>query len=213
MFDVFALAWRFLKRPNKTLHELWVNESKNWTWFSPQEWRYEVLGASDKPYISLLNRVERGISERGMKLGYKKWLSADSVLCACFLEEKAITVSYEAFCSVELNGELTRGQACVDVIQSKSTNVMMISTVDEKLVKDMLLWIKEWDDSGSWVRWSINKSYLFIKIRTNLIRLIGHRSVGFRLLTAKFVECYELGLNLLFSFSCVKEGLESFLKP
>lgn len=113
------------------------------TWLVPQEWRYDTLGASDKQYISLLNRCERGISDRAIGLGYTKWLSADSVLCACFLDDKTITVSYEAFCTVELNGELTRGQTVVDVVQSKITNVRMIDTVDEKLIMDMLLWVKD----------------------------------------------------------------------
>ncbi|KAI5705450.1 hypothetical protein M8J75_015156 [Diaphorina citri] len=107
------------------------------------EWRYDTLGASDAPYISLLNRLERGISDRAISMGFNKWVPADSALCTCFLDEKAITVSYETTCSVELAGEITRGQACVDVVHSKTPNVRMIDTVDSRLLKDMLLWIKD----------------------------------------------------------------------
>uniref|UniRef100_A0A8D9B3E1 Inosine-uridine preferring nucleoside hydrolase n=2 Tax=Cacopsylla melanoneura TaxID=428564 RepID=A0A8D9B3E1_9HEMI len=109
----------------------------------PYEWRYGTLGACDHPCISLLNRVEKVCTERALTMGYNTWLSADSVLCACFLDEKVITVSYEAFCSVELSGDLTRGQTVVDVVHSKTPNVRMIATIDEKMVKDILLWAKE----------------------------------------------------------------------
>lgn len=72
-----------------------------------------------------------------------QWNPCDAFLVAVFLEkEKAIGKSNEYFATVELNGEMTRGQVAIYHVTGleKTPNVIMIETVNSDICKNLLLW-------------------------------------------------------------------------
>lgn len=72
-----------------------------------------------------------------------KWNPCDALLISAFLEKvKTVRKSKECFATVELNGEMTRGQVAIYHVtgSQKNFNVTMIETVNSDTCKDMLLW-------------------------------------------------------------------------
>ncbi|KAH8392979.1 hypothetical protein KR200_007207 [Drosophila serrata] len=96
------------------------------------DWRLNVLGAVQHPFMELLNRVERSML---VPRGYVKWISCDSLLTATYLfPEAMIADQREYYAAVELSGVHTRGQMVldhlrgrkVDDIHGKKSNVRVI---------------------------------------------------------------------------------------
>ncbi|KAH8237471.1 hypothetical protein KR038_005974 [Drosophila bunnanda] len=96
------------------------------------DWRLNVLGAVQHPFMELLNRVERSMLE---PRGFVKWISCDSLLTAAYLfPEAMIADQREYHAAVELSGVHTRGQMVldhlrgrkVDAIHGKESNVRVI---------------------------------------------------------------------------------------
>lgn len=72
-----------------------------------------------------------------------QWNPCDAFLIAVFLEKvKAVRKSKECFATVELNGEMTRGQVVIYHVtgSQKGFNVTMIETVNSDICKEMLHW-------------------------------------------------------------------------
>lgn len=72
-----------------------------------------------------------------------KWNPCDAFLIAIFLvKEKAVRKSKECYVSVELNGEMTRGQVVIHHMtgRQKQFNVRMIEIINSDICKNLLLW-------------------------------------------------------------------------
>lgn len=76
------------------------------------------------------------------------WNPCDAFLISVFLEkEKAVTRSRDCFATVELNGEMTRGQVAIyHVSGSKENfNVTMVEALDTDVCKKLLRWTADWN--------------------------------------------------------------------
>lgn len=71
------------------------------------------------------------------------WNPCDAFLISVFLEKtKAIGNSKQCFATVELNGEMTRGQVAIYHVTGSQYkfNVTFIETINSDVCKSMLLW-------------------------------------------------------------------------
>ncbi|EDW48786.1 pyrimidine-specific ribonucleoside hydrolase RihA [Drosophila sechellia] len=84
------------------------------------DWRLNVLGAVDHPFIELLTRVERSMLE---PRGFVKWISCDSLLTAAYLFPDAmIAEQRKYYATVELSGNHTRGQMVLDHLRGRKVD-------------------------------------------------------------------------------------------
>lgn len=105
-----------------------------------QNFRYNEVGNINSPVTDLMNPVDEAIYRPKNKI---QWNSCDAFLIAVFLEkEKAVRTSKEYLASVELNGEMTRGQVVIHHMTGSlnNFNVTMIEAINSDICKDLLLW-------------------------------------------------------------------------
>ncbi|XP_016987867.1 pyrimidine-specific ribonucleoside hydrolase RihA [Drosophila rhopaloa] len=105
------------------------------------DWRLNVLGSADHPFVELMTRVQRAIMVPG---GFP-----DAALAAAYLFPKAIIAEQlEYHATVELSGVHTRGQMVldhlrgrrVDSIHGKKTNVRIITHLNREPFRTVLSW-------------------------------------------------------------------------
>ncbi|XP_017012070.2 nucleoside hydrolase-like [Drosophila takahashii] len=110
------------------------------------DWRLNVLGSVEHPFVKLLTRVERAMME---PRGIKKWLNPDAALAAAYLfPEAMIAEQLEYHATVELAGVHTRGQMVldhlrgrrVDVIHGKKSNVRIITHLNKEPFRTIMSW-------------------------------------------------------------------------
>ncbi|XP_017050609.2 pyrimidine-specific ribonucleoside hydrolase RihA [Drosophila ficusphila] len=110
------------------------------------DWRLNVLGTVDHPFVELLTRVERAMM---VPRGIKKWLNPDAVLAAAYLfPEAVIAEQMEYHATVELAGVHTRGQMVldhlkgrrVDAIHGKKSNVRVITRLNREPFRTIISW-------------------------------------------------------------------------
>ncbi|XP_017086535.1 probable uridine nucleosidase 1 [Drosophila eugracilis] len=110
------------------------------------DWRLNVLGAVDHPFVELLTRVERSMM---VPRGFVKWISCDSLLTATYLFPDAmIDDQREYYGTVELSGIHTRGQMVldhlhgrkVDAIHGKETNVRVVRRLKGEHFCTIIAW-------------------------------------------------------------------------
>ncbi|KAH8367635.1 hypothetical protein KR084_000478 [Drosophila pseudotakahashii] len=84
------------------------------------DWRLNVLGAVEHPFVELLTRAERSMLE---PRGFVKWISCDSLLTATYLfPEAMIDDQREYYATVELSGVHTRGQMVLDHLRGRTVD-------------------------------------------------------------------------------------------
>ncbi|XP_016991914.1 pyrimidine-specific ribonucleoside hydrolase RihA [Drosophila rhopaloa] len=110
------------------------------------DWRLNVLGSVDHPFVKLLTRVERSMLE---PRGFQKWVSCDSLLTAAYLfPEAMIADQREYYATVELTGAHTRGQMVldhlrgrkVDAIHGKKNNVRVVRRLNGEPFRTIIAW-------------------------------------------------------------------------
>ncbi|XP_017116253.1 probable uridine nucleosidase 1 [Drosophila elegans] len=110
------------------------------------DWRLNVLGSVDHPFVQLLTRVERSMLE---PRGFQKWISCDALLTATYLfPEQMIADQREYYATVELNGTHTRGQMVldhlrgrkVDAIHGKKSNVRIVRRLNGEPFRTIIAW-------------------------------------------------------------------------
>ncbi|KAJ6638366.1 DnaJ like subfamily C member 1 [Pseudolycoriella hygida] len=106
----------------------------------PMSYRFNDI-ANVKSFVTdLMNPVDDAIYKPKNK---SHWNPCDAFLTAVFLEkEKVVKESKDYFATVELNGEMTRGQVAIYHVtgSQKKFNVTMIEAVDSDVCKEMLMW-------------------------------------------------------------------------
>ncbi|KAH8344656.1 hypothetical protein KR067_002367 [Drosophila pandora] len=110
------------------------------------DWRLNVLGAVNHPFVELLTKVERSML---VPRGFEKWLSCDSLLSAAYLfPEAMIADQKEFYATVELSGVHTRGQMVldhlrgrkVDSIHGKKFNMKVIRRLHSEAYRTIVSW-------------------------------------------------------------------------
>lgn len=102
--------------------------------FSLQDWRFKALDKIDQSNVQLLNEVE-GIALRNEKYYY----SFDYFAAAAFLFPSIIRSIKPYNATVELAGQLTRGEMITDP-QSTDYNVNIIRRISGKQFKLIMLY-------------------------------------------------------------------------
>jgi len=106
----------------------------------PMSFRFNEI-ANIKSFVTdLMNPVDEAIFKPKNKA---MWNSCDAFLVAVFLlKDKAIEKLRKCFASVELNGEMTRGQVVIyhQTGSEKEYNVTMIENIKSESCKNLLLW-------------------------------------------------------------------------
>ena len=106
-----------------------------------QNFRYNEIANIKSPVTDLMNPVDESIYRpQTFRI---QWNPCDAFLISAFLEkEKAVRKSKECLATVELNGEMTRGQLviCHMTGSPNNFNVTMIEQVNSDICKEMLLW-------------------------------------------------------------------------
>ncbi|XP_017012121.1 nucleoside hydrolase-like [Drosophila takahashii] len=112
----------------------------------PIDWRLNVLGSVDHPFLKLLTRVERYAI-----LAHKrtKYFKPDAALAAAYLfPEAMIAEQLEYHATVELAGVHTRGQMVldhlrgrrVDAIHGKRSNVRIVTHLNKEPFRTIMSW-------------------------------------------------------------------------
>ncbi|XP_072383356.1 pyrimidine-specific ribonucleoside hydrolase RihA-like [Diabrotica undecimpunctata] len=102
----------------------------------PLEWRFEALGNAT-PELTLLTKAEEIIYKKHNR---EHWIPCDTFLTFAFTNpDEHIVKSSIHHASVELHGDLTRGQVVLDHLKMNQPNVVIIENIDSQLfVKEML---------------------------------------------------------------------------
>jgi inosine-uridine nucleoside N-ribohydrolase len=104
--------------------------------YSTCEFRKQTLGTLRTPEVELLNKVEATILEND-ETG---WTAGDALIAASLINPNVIKAQQDYYCTVELNGSLTRGMVVVDRNDGTTpTNATIILDIDLPLVESMLL--------------------------------------------------------------------------
>ncbi|XP_016963269.1 pyrimidine-specific ribonucleoside hydrolase RihA [Drosophila biarmipes] len=110
------------------------------------DWRLNVLGSVDHPFVKLMTRVERAMME---PRGIKKWLNPDAALAAAYLFPEAMIAEHlDYHATVELAGVHTRGQMVldhlrgrrVDAIHGRQSNVRIITHLNREPFRTIMSW-------------------------------------------------------------------------
>nr|XP_016935094.1 probable uridine nucleosidase 1 [Drosophila suzukii] len=110
------------------------------------DWRLNVLGAIDHPFVELLTRAERSML---VPRGFVNWISCDSLLTAIYLFPDAMIADQrEYYATVELSGVHTRGQMVldhlrgrkVDAIHGKASNVRVVRSLKGEHFRTIIGW-------------------------------------------------------------------------
>ncbi|XP_017055820.1 uncharacterized protein C17G8.02 [Drosophila ficusphila] len=110
------------------------------------DWRFNVLGAVEHPFMELLNRAEKSML---LPRGFIKWVSCDSLLTAAYLfPEAMIADQREYYATVEISGVHTRGQMVldhlrgrkVDAIHGKQSNVRVVRRLNGEPFRTIIAW-------------------------------------------------------------------------
>ncbi|XP_049311133.1 inosine-uridine preferring nucleoside hydrolase isoform X1 [Bactrocera dorsalis] len=102
------------------------------------DWRLNVLGSIQSPFIELLNLVERAIF---VPKGIERWLVCDAVVVAAYLfPHLTVKQSRPYHATVELTGTHTRGQMVLDHLKQQKDNVNIIMEVDGEQYKNIIAW-------------------------------------------------------------------------
>ncbi|CAL8139595.1 unnamed protein product [Orchesella dallaii] len=107
---------------------------------SSMEWRRQVLGSIKSRQVELLNLLEEKLVHVYEKQ-YGSWCSCDAVCMAVLLKPSITSKSSTNYCTVELQGALTRGQVVVDYPQRTGNphNVTIIEQIYLPELEQMLL--------------------------------------------------------------------------
>lgn len=74
-----------------------------------------------------------------------KWNPCDAFVSAIFLKPEIILKSKSCHATVELSGNLTRGQVVIDHLNKNRENITIVKQVDVEKCKKLFLWTAEWD--------------------------------------------------------------------
>lgn len=79
-----------------------------------------------------------------------KWNPCDAFVSAIFLQpEQIIRKSKNCHATVELSGNLTRGQVVIDHLNRNQKNITIVEQVDVENCKRLFLWTADADDDES----------------------------------------------------------------
>lgn len=105
------------------------------------DWRKHVFGAIDDPRIRFLNTIEYPWYD---DLMYRKdWVACDQIVMAVYLDESIVTSRQNYWATMELQGEITRGQMVIEkrsfLETSKKHNVDIIKSIETEKMKQLFM--------------------------------------------------------------------------
>lgn len=109
-----------------------------------QDYRFNEIGKIQSCVTDIMNAVDEAIYRPKNK---NQWNPCDAFLIAVFLEkEKAVKRSQDYFATVELNGEMTRGQVVIYHMSGskENFNVTMVKSLNADVCKKLLYWTTDW---------------------------------------------------------------------
>ncbi|XP_004535001.1 inosine-uridine preferring nucleoside hydrolase [Ceratitis capitata] len=102
------------------------------------DWRLNVLGATDSPFVQLLNRVESALL---LPRGVKRWLVCDALAVAAYLFPHLVVKDNQLqHAAVELAGTHTRGQMVIDHLHREKKNANIITEIDIEHYHKIIAW-------------------------------------------------------------------------
>ncbi|XP_058797576.1 uncharacterized protein LOC131667858 [Phymastichus coffea] len=101
-----------------------------------KDWRKNVLGKYNSPYIEFLNKVEW----KSFAVKREQWVSADATTVACMIEPSLIN-EYKVVNVQAVTDGLARGSVLVDYGQrtGKTDNSKIVLKINETVYKNMLI--------------------------------------------------------------------------
>lgn len=93
--------------------------------------------------MELLNEAEIKVFQRNNS---SKWNPCDAFVSAMFLKPEIILRSKRCHATVELSGNLTRGQVVIDHLNTYQENIIIVTQVDVEKCKQLFLWTAECGD-------------------------------------------------------------------
>ncbi|XP_036317906.1 inosine-uridine preferring nucleoside hydrolase-like [Rhagoletis pomonella] len=102
------------------------------------DWRLNVLGTIESPFVELLNRVERALL---IPRGAKRWLVCDALAVAAYLfPHLVVTDTQLHHADVELAGVHTRGQMVIDHLNREQKNANIITEINVDHYQKIIAW-------------------------------------------------------------------------
>ncbi|XP_054730109.1 nucleoside hydrolase-like [Anastrepha obliqua] len=102
------------------------------------DWRLNVLGSVQTPFIDLLNRVERALL---IPKGTKRWLVCDALAVAAYLFPHLVVKETQLHhATIELAGIHTRGQMVIDHLHQEQKNANIITVVNIDNYQKIIAW-------------------------------------------------------------------------
>lgn len=103
---------------------------------TPQDWRTNVLGASDTSYVNFLNSVEATSLGNDIKI----WICSDALVSAILIKPEIITKTEAANVQPVYDGQ-AKGSLLVDYydLTKKLKNTDIVMSVDTNAYKQLLL--------------------------------------------------------------------------
>ncbi|KAG4080206.1 hypothetical protein HA402_008277 [Bradysia odoriphaga] len=112
------------------------------------DYRFNEIAKIKSCVTDLMNPVDEAIYKPKNKA---KWNPCDAFLVSVFLENvKAVKRSTDCFATVELNGEMTRGQVAIYHMSGseENFNVTMIEAINTDVCRELLRWTAIWTEDS-----------------------------------------------------------------
>ncbi|XP_050329713.1 inosine-uridine preferring nucleoside hydrolase-like [Bactrocera neohumeralis] len=102
------------------------------------DWRLNILGTVESPFVRLLNRVERALL---VPRGVKRWLVCDALAVAVYLFPHLVVLEQQLHhAAVELAGIHTRGQMVIDHLRREQANANIITKINIDHYQKIIAW-------------------------------------------------------------------------
>ncbi|EFN77773.1 Pyrimidine-specific ribonucleoside hydrolase rihA [Harpegnathos saltator] len=127
--------------------------------FGDIDWRVNILGKVNTPFIQMLNRVEDicQLIRKGRKIGRsldaQHYVISDAILAGIVIRPDMARNICACYADVELHGSKTRGQIVIDRGSMKK-NVHLIENFDSETLKQLLLFAVNPDQKDKSVLYS-----------------------------------------------------------
>jgi inosine-uridine nucleoside N-ribohydrolase len=106
------------------------------------QWRLKTLSSNQNAITNFMDPIDTKIQIKG------NFIPCDSYATACFMIPQMITKMENCHVTVELAGNLTRGQMVIDHKKTEKPNAFVIQEIDAEMFKRFLMWICDHENSN-----------------------------------------------------------------